>query len=850
MDWVKDLRFGARLLVRKPAFTAVAALTLALGIGANTAIFTLFDGLLLASLPVSHPERLVLFNAAPGEGTSTGDAPTGRWPRLSYAVYESLRKQPLPFESLAAFRSGEAAVSARLPGDAAGAGPGERAQAHLVSGTYFRVLGVRAALGRTIDEDDDRPDAAPAVVISDGFWKRRLRSDSSAVGKVAILNGTAFTIVGVTPPEFFGERVRRPADFWVPLVFHPQIELRPSYLEQPDAYWLNAIGRLAPGVTRVQAQTATTAALRQFLRNAAGDKVAADRARQIEESRIELADGSGGISGLRQMYSEPLRILLGVVLLVLLIACANVGNLLLARATARQGEISVRMALGATSSRLLRQLLTESLLLAALGALCGVILARWAVRALLALIVSPTAPVHAELNGRVLAFTIAIAFVAGILFGLAPAVRAGRIDLVAAIKSGSRGIASSRRRLGASELLVAAQIAVSLVLLVGAGLFARSLLNLQQQRLGFDREHLVLARLNPRLAGYKPADVRVLYRKLYERLNALPGVHAATLASYSPFGGSMSREGATIEGYTPKPNENVDVENIYVGPSYPDATGIALVAGRAIGLQDDAGAPLVAMVNETFARRYFAGTSAIGRRFSFGDAGNVHSYDIVGVMKDARFHDAKEPVEPIAFVSLLQDATQFALSAEIAVRTDTTRATTGSRVSPFSVVSATALKQAIADVDRALPVNDPRLLADQVAQTFETERLAARLVSVFGALALVLASVGLYGVVSQTVARRTSEIGVRMALGAERRDVLWLILRDTLSLVGIGLVVGVPAALGAERAVRSQLFGLGAADPASFATAVVVLTAVAAFAGLVPARRASQVDPMVALRYE
>jgi len=842
VDWWNDLRFGARLLVQKPAFTIVAALTLALGIGANTAIFTLFDAVLLRSLPVREPGRLVLFSASPGEGTSTGDPPKGRWRLFSTEVYEFLRKQPLPYESLAAFRSGEAAVSVHLAGDAGGAGPAQRAQAHLVSGTYFTVMGVSPALGRLLTGDDDRASAAPAAVVSDGFWKTRLHADPSIVGTVAILNGTAFTIVGVAPREFFGERVRRPADFWVPLAFQPQIELRPSYLERTDAYWLNIIARLGPGDRRAQAQaaqTATTTALRQFLKNAAGAKLTRDREREIQESRVELDDGSAGISGLRQMYSDPLRILLGVVLLVLLIACANVGNLLLARAAARQGEMSVRMALGATRARLVRQLLTESLLLAALGAACGVVLARWVAGALLALVVSPTAPVHATLNGSVLVFTIAIAFAAGMLFGLAPAVRAGRVDLVTAMKSGGRAIASSRRRLGGAEMLVAAQIAVSLVLLVGAGLFARSLLNLQQQTLGFDRDRVLLARLNPRLAGYKPADVASLYRRLYDRLSALPGLRSVTLASYSPLSGSTSKSSATIEGYTLKPGENDGLETVFVGPSYPDALGMPLVHGRAIGLQDGAGTTLVAMVNEAFGRHYFPNASAIGHRFTYDPHEAGHSFEIVGVVKDARFHDAKDAVEPIAFLALLQDTSQFALSAEIAARTAD---------KPAAV--SHAVRQAIADVDRNLPVNDPRPLADQVASTFDTERLAARLVSVFGALALVLACVGLYGVVSQAVARRTSEIGVRMALGADRRDVLWLILKDTLALVAIGLAVGVPAAFGATRLVRSQLFGLGAADPASFTLAIVVLTTVAAGSGLFPARRASRVDPMVALRHE
>jgi len=677
------------------------------------------------------------------------------------------------------------------------------------------------------------------AVVSDAFWKARLHADPSIVGKVAIVNGTSFTVVGVAPPEFFGERVRRPPDLWVPLAFQPQIELRLSFLDRRDAYWLNIVGRLKADGSRAQAQAAATTALRQLLRNAEGSKLTPDRERQIQQSRIELDDGAAGISGLRQSYSEPLHILLGVVLLVLLIACANVGNLLLTRAAARRGEVSVRMALGATRIRIARQLLIESLLLAALGAICGIVLARWVGGALLALVVSPTAPVHATLNPSVLAATIVLAFVAGTLFGLAPAIDARRVDLVAAMKSGHRGTASARRRLGVTGILVAAQIAVSLVLLVGAGLFARSLFNLQQQPLGFDRDRVLLARLNPRLAGYKPTDVAVLYRKVYDRLRALPGVADATLASYSPFSGSTSKESITVDGYAAKPGENVDTENIFVAPSFAETLGIALVEGRTIGPADAAGGPFVAMVNEAFVRRYLAGTNAVGRRFQLGDGPDARSFEIVGVLRDARFHNARDPIEPIVFLALLQDASQFALSAEVAVRT-----------AGDPAAAANELRRAIGDVDRNLPVNDPRPLGAQVAQSFDTERLAARLVSLFGALALVLACVGLYGVVSQAVARRTSEIGVRMALGAGRRDVLWLILRETLALVAAGVTVGLPAAVGAARLVRSQLFGLGTVDPASFATAALVLTVVAALAGLFPARRASRVDPMVALRYE
>ncbi len=834
---LNDLRYGLRVLARERASTIVAVITLALGIGANTAIFTLFDAVLLKSLPVREPSRLVLFDDSPGEGTSTGDAPTGRWPRFSYEIYQYLRRQPLPFESLAAVRSGETSVSARSAG-AAGGGPVQRAQAHLVSGNYFETLGAAAAAGRVLTPEDDQPTASPAAVVSHGYWAERLHADPAAVGSVVVLNGTSFTIVGVMPSEFFGERVRRPADVWVPLAFQPQIELRPSTLDRSDTYWLSLIGRLAPGATREAAASASTAALRQFLTNAAGSHPTPDRLKGIRDSRIELADGSAGISGLRYSYSQPLRILLGVVVLVLLIACANVGNLLLSRAIARQGEMTVRMALGATRGRLLRQLLAESLLLAGIGAICGVILAQWVVQALMSMIVSSTSPVHASLDLRVLAFTVAIAACAGILFGLVPGVAAGRVDLVTATKSGSRGsTAAGSVRL--TRLLVVSQIAISLVLLVGASLLTRSLLNLESRPLGFDQDHVLLMRLNPRLAGYTPENVSAMYRRLYDRVVALPGVRAATIARYSPFGGSRSVNSASIQGYVPKPNENVDIEGVLVGPSYAETMGMTIVRGRGIGLQDTMSAPKVAMVNEAFARQYFPGGDPIGHRLGFGDDPHAGDLEIVGVLADARFANGPDAVAPMVFTPLLQEASQFSFDAEIAVRT------TGE---PSG--AAGELRQAVADVDAGMPVNDPKTLRAQVSANFDSQRLAARLVGAFGALALVLACVGLYGIVAQGVARRTNEIGVRMALGAQPAAVTWMILRDTLALLAVGLVVGVPVAFAAGQLLSSQLYGVSAGSPGSFVLAGVLLAAVAMLTGLVPASRAARVDPMRALRTE
>jgi len=834
----QDLRYGLRMLRKSPGFTAVAVLTLALGIGANTAIFTIFDAVLLESLPVREPSRLVLFTDDLSEGSYSGDPPSNRWEAFSTEVSDYLRKQPFPFESLAAFRSGEDTVTVRLANSRSANGPAERARVHLVSGNYFRTIGVDSVMGRTLSPEDDCPNASPVAVASYGYWKQRLHGDATVIGKIAYLNGSAFTIVGVTPPEFFGERIRRSPDFWMPLVFQPQIELLPSYLERTDEYWLLLIGRLSPGATRAQAQSATTAALQQFLTDKEGSKLTDARKRGIARSHVELVDGAGGISWLRFKYSQPLHILLAVVAMVLLIACANVGNLLLSRAATRHTEISVRLALGGSRLRLIRQLLTESILLAMLGATCGLLLAHWSVNVLLTL-VAGNSPVKPHLNALVLVFTIVITMISGIVFGLTPAFSAGRADLATSLKAGVRGLTGDHKKVSTAHSLIVAQIAISLVLLVGANLLARSLLNLEEQPLGFDQSHVLLVGVSPRMANYKPENVADLYRKLYERLNTLPGVRTATLARYSPMSGSSSSDNISIQGHVDKLGEDISVENILVGPSYAETMGMTLLQGREIGLQDAPGAPKVAMVNEAFVRAYFPGKSPLGRHFDVGKPKDTGEYEIVGVLRDAQFHDVKEKIKPMVFPAILQDTSQTALSGGVILRT------TGD---PASM--AATVRQAIAEADANLPVTETRTLTNQIASTFDVERVAAELVSFFGGLALLLACVGLYGVVMQGVSRRTNEIGVRMALGARGRDILWMVLRNTITLLVAGLAIGIPVALTATRLVKSQLYGVGAADALSFIIGAVILVSVVIFAGLLPARRAMRVDPMVALRHE
>jgi predicted permease len=832
----QDIRFGLRIFAQRPGFTATAVLTLALGIGANTAIFTLFDAILIESLPVREPGRLVLFSDELSEGTYTGDAPTNHWPWFSYAFYKFLEKQPLPLESLCAFRMGETTVSARLA-DASADARFQRASTHLVSGNYFTVMGVDAGIGRMLTPQDDRPNAQPAAVVSYGYWKQNLHADPAAVGKTVILKGTAFTIVGVAPQEFFGERVRNAPDFWLPLAFQPQIDLY-KYLDDKDSYWLNMMGRLRPGVTRELAQSAVTIALQQFLTDRAGTQLTAEHRKTIASSYIRLERGGAGISSLRFQYSQPLHVLMIVVGMVLLIACANVGNLLLARGLARRTEISVRLALGASRGRLMKQLLTESLLLAAMGTSCGLLLAKWGVQ-ILSASVAGNMPKPPHLNAIALVFTIGIAFLAAILFGLVPALQSGRVDLVSALKMGSGRISGRAGKLGTTQALVIVQMAVSLILLVGASLFARSLLNLEHLPLGFDPENVVLARLNPTLAGYTPEDVGALYKKILDRVNVIPGVRAATIAKYSPLSGSKSTDRITVQGYSPHSGEHLSTEVIFVGPDYPEVLGIPLLLGRKIDLQDTPASAKVAMVNEAFVRHFFPNENPIGHRFGIGGPAQAGDYEIVGVLKDAHFQDVKEKQEDAAFLGILQDKTLNAVRGEIEVRT---------KSDPRRI--SAEVRRAVTQEDSTLPFSGVRYLNEQVASNFDRERLAARLVSFFGALALLLACVGLYGVVAQGVARRTNEIGVRIALGAQRSNILWMVLRDTLALLLVGLGIGIPAAFGASHFISSQLYGLGPADVLSFSLGIAILAVVMILAGFLPAHRASHVHAIVALHYE
>ena len=830
---LKDIRYGVRGLIKRPAFSAVAIITLALGIGANTAIFTLVNAVMLKSLPVTKPEELVLFSDVRGEGTRQSDPPpSGPWDLFSYDSYQYIKNHDQSFQAICAFRSGESRLSVTLPGSS----NVQRAQGHMVSGNYFGVLGVNARLGRVLTPEDDAPNASPAAVVSNRYWQQQLGSDPSIIGKSLSINNTSFTVVGVTPEEFFGERVRKSPDFWLPLAFQPQIEMRKSALDDKEVFWLSLMGRLREGVTLQQAQVQTNMSLRQFLTESAGSNLNDDWRRSIEGSTIEMVPGGQGISSLRFYYSKPLHMLMAIVGMVLLIACANVGSLFLSRSAARSTEMSLRLALGANRFRIVRQMLTESLLLAVGGGIAGVLLAQAGVRILVGLVTKET-PLETSPDVLVLSFTALAVMVSGLLFGLLPAVRASRTDLASAMKEKSRS-STGRSRFGVSSALIITQVCLSMILLTGAGLFARSLLKLQQEDVGFNRDNVLLVSIDPRLAGYKGAELPSLYQRLMERVKTVPGIAYANIATGSPMSGSRSSSNISVLGYTPIPKEEMLVNHMAISADFSKTLGVPLLQGRDIADTDTAAGRDVAVVNQAFVDHYFKNQNPIGRIFWFGDEPTPKEpIEIVGVVGNIKASDAREAAANSVYLSIWQDDEPFNTTIQIRTNGEPTEL-------------APAIRNAVAQVDPRLPIIGVTTLREQLQNTFKQDRLIAQLVSFFGLLALLLAAIGLYGVMSHGVVRRTNEIGIRMALGAQHTNILWLILNETLILVAVGLVIGIPLALAAGKLISSQLFGMSTTDPLTLLVAGGVLTAVALVAGYLPARRATRVDPLVALRDE
>ncbi|HKQ04016.1 MAG TPA: ABC transporter permease [Blastocatellia bacterium] len=853
---LQDLRYGLRMIRKAPGFTAIAVLSLALGIGANTALFSVVDAMLLKKLPVKEPERLALLQAQWGKNFSPGsysgsnqrDPDTGLTVGTSFPfqTYQHLREQESALSEVFAFSD----MSFNVNAD----GQAEVAYGQVVSGNYFEGLGVPPLIGRTISDEDDRAGASPVAVISYRYWQRRFSGDPAVIDRQIDLNNIAFTIVGVTPAGFDGTaQVGYSLDVTIPLAWEAQITPERSNMKN-QVWWLRLMGRLKPGATFEQAradlETAFTQSVLEHRQAYQAQRVAEGRpaAKPLapeDYPRLAVVSGSQGEMNLRQFYAKSLYLLLGVVGLVLLVACANVANLLLARATSRQKEIAVRLAMGAGRGRLVRQLLTESVLLAVIAGALGVLLAMWIKDGLLA--VSDWGrgmnALNPALDLRVLGFTFLLSLLTGLLFGIAPAWRSTRVDLTPALKDSGRG-SSAASRSWLSKSLIVAQVAVSLLLLIGAGLLLRTLLNLQKVEAGFNQQNLLLFRIDPGLIGYKAERLTTLYKDLSEHIEAVPGVRIATFSRVPLLSQSMSSRSVTLPGVAPPAEgERSPTDNIYVHTvreNFLEAMQIPLLAGRSFTAHDDTTAPRVAIVNQTFANLCFPDESPIGKRFGF-DPRKPAEIEIIGLARDAKYARQRDDIPPTIYVSWQQELRTLS-SATFEVRT------VGE---PTATVAA--IRQAVSEVDGNLPIHDVKTQVEQSEQTLAQERLFAKLLTIFGLLAQQLAAIGLYGVMAYGVAQRRHEIGIRMALGATSSDVLKMILRQGMGLTLAGIALGIVSAYVLTKylqSLTSMLYGVRAADPLTFAAVAVLLGLVAFAACYIPARRATRVDPMVALRYE
>jgi len=834
---VRDVRYALRSFARHPAFTLVALLTLSLGIGANTAIFRLVDTVMLRALPVQHPEELLEIRGS-----------------FSYFRFEQLRDRNEVFSGT---------IGARAVPDvdvSVGAQSLGRVSADLVSGNYFSVLGVRPVLGRPIAPDDDRAaGSGPVAVISYGLWQRAFARSPDVLGRTIRFRGGNFgggtsgfepeapglrrpdaatlTIVGVAPPDFFGETVGKLIDVWVPITMQPVLWPGREWLTRRTASWVNIMGRLRPGITEIRARESLSRVYRQIRADEIGPKITEQQRRNLANARLTVESGEKGFSQLRRQFSQPLLILMSVVTLVLFIACLNVANLLLARATARRQEISMRLSLGASRGRLVRQLLTESLLLAGTGGAIGVLLATAGAQVLLKMVSGDTNQIVLKLSPdwRIVGFTAGLSILSGVLFGLIPALRGTRKDLQYALKDAAR--MAGGRRGGAAKTLVAVQIAVSLVLLVGCGLFLRTLFNLQAESVGYDRAGLVLVRVDPVAAGYKGDEIGRAAVELRHRLAALPGVRSATFSENGLFSGTESGTPIVVEGFKPAGDDDRIARFDQAGPGYFTDVGIPVVLGRDFDERDAAGAPRVAIVNDTMARFYFPNQNPVGRHFQVTGPSDV-TLEIIGVARDAQDHDLRDAPLRRFYVSYMQPIDGIT-TANFEIRTS------GAPGALFGPV-----RSEIARFDPKLQILSLKTAQALVDESIVTERLIAKLSAFFGALAVLLAAIGLYGVMSYTVARRTSEIGMRMALGASQASVASMILREILVLVALGSLIGAIAALGLARFVESLMFGLNPHDPLTLVASAAVLLMVGLISGYLPARRAARIDPIVALRTE
>jgi predicted permease len=832
-NFVQDLKYALRTLGKNPGFAIVAVITLALGVGANTAIFSLTDQVLLRLLPVERPQELaILRSPGPSPGRNWNDGPGGT--SFSYPAYKNLRDQNQVFSGLLARFSTQVSVAAQ--------GSSELATGELVTGNYFTVLGVQPAMGRVLGvEDETAPGANPVVVLSYGYWKRRFGLDSSILNKQLVVNGHSLTIVGVSRAGFSGVQVGQVPDLFLPMTLKAQMTPNWDGLADRNDHWLAMIGRLKPTMSVSRAEAGIAPTYRAMLETESPAKEHDSKARQEFLNRKLILDpGSKGRPILQQDTKGPLLALMGMVGLVLLIACANLASLLVARGEARQREIALRLALGASRWRLVRQLMAESLVLAIAGGAAGVMLASWTLSVIVKAIPEDVggAGLVPRLDYRVLIFAAAISILTGVLFGLAPALRATGTDLQSVLKDQGSSVSAGKANVRTRKLLLASQIALTAVLLTAAGFFAHSLLNLSRQDLGVRPDHVLQFSISPELVGYTPAQSIVLVERMRKSFESLPGVRAVSASEIPMLANSNSSSNITVQGYKEQENEDMNVNQNWVGPNFLAAMGAPLMSGREINESDTATAPNVAVVNEKFAHRFFAGRDPIGQHFGFGGGDNVHlDVEIVGVVKDSKNVDLRQAVDPYVLVP-------FSHSSHFGNATFYVR----SNQDPVSL--STAVRKTVQDYDGKLSVFGLRTLTAQLDAITFTDRLVTYFSLALGLLASLLAAVGLYGVMAYVVARRTREIGIRMALGATQRNVAGMVLHEIAGIAAVGLVIGLTAAYAIGRVLESLLFGVKASDPFVFVAATGLLIIVAMLAGWLPARKAANVDPMVALRYE
>lgn len=842
---LNEIRYTFRQLVKSPGFTATAILTLALGIGANTSIFTLVHAVMLKSLPVADPKQL--YQIGHDAKCCIWGGFQDEWTLFSYPLYQHLRANTPAFEQVAAFQGNEPEISVRRTGTSTPAIP---LHGEFVSGNYFATFGLNAFAGRVFVESDDTPNSTPVAVISYHTWQQKFGLDSSVVGGIFQFDGKPFTVIGVAPPGFYGDRLRNdPPDFYLPLHQEPILEAQSSDLKLNDSYWLYAIGRMKPGYSAAQVGAQMTAELQHWLPEHVS--MAGRTAEDLSRQHILLGPGGAGITSMRETFKSGLFLLVAASALVLFIACANLANLLMARSTARNQRAALQLALGASRSRLIRGLLVESLLLSFLGGIAGLIVAYEGTRGILLVAFHDSSylPIDASPSLPVLSFSFALSVFTGVLFGIVPAWLASKANPAEALRGANRSTRDSSAL--PQKALVIFQAAFSLVLLAAAGLVTKSLNQMERGNYGFEPNGRLIVSIDPLIAGYKPEQLPALYRRIEDRLREVPNVKNLSFSTYSPQDGDGWNKDIAIAGRPPQPARNqISAGWLRISPHYFETIGTALLRGRSITDQDTATSERVAVIDEAFAKKFFPGQDPIGQHFGAATPGHSGDFTIVGMVKTTRYQKPLDDQNPMFFLPLTQSVMlaephmeQMDIKSHYIRNIELQVAGVPESIGP-------AVRNILASIDPNLTVIEMKSFNEQIAAQFNQERLTARLTEMFSLLALLLASIGLYGVTSYNVNRRTSEIGIRMALGANRNSVVGMVLRGAMIQIGIGLAIGVPFALLSGRAMSSQLYGVQYTNPLAVLLPIGVLFAAGLIAGLLPARRAASIEPVKALRSE